>query len=121
MNCAEVEPELVAYHFNALDDAARNGVEAHLVECAACVRELVRLKRAVETSEDAPPLSDGARLRLRRSVARELGIGTVKWSWWERPLALAVAASIVLVAGAATHALATFPGAPPHALASQTE
>jgi len=118
MTCAEIEPELVGYHFAALDDDARQRVEAHLVECPACVRELVTLKRAIETSEDAPPLAEAARQRLRRAVASELGISERKWSWWERPLALAVAASIVLVAGATTRALATSAGSPPHALSA---
>jgi hypothetical protein len=116
MMCAEVEHELVAYHFNALDDDARCGVEAHLCECAGCVRAYVELKRAVETSEDAPPVSGTTRERLRRAVARELGLDDRTWSWWERPLALAVAASVVLAAGMTTRALASRPGAPPHAL-----
>jgi anti-sigma factor RsiW len=119
MKCAEIGPELVGYHFGTLDDDTRPRVEAHLVECPACVRELVALKRAIETSEDAPPLSTAARSRLRRAVASELGIGATRWSWWERPLAIAVAASIVLVAGATTRALATSDGAPPHALSAE--
>lgn len=118
MSCSEIEHELVAYHFNALDDDARHRMEAHLCACAPCVRAYVELKRAVETSEDAPKVSDAARTRLKRAVARELGIEDRKWSWWERPLALAVAASIVLAAGATTRALASEPGAPPHALST---
>lgn len=118
MTCAEVERELFGYHFNALDAAARRGVEAHLVDCPECVRAYVELKRAVESGEDAPAPSDAARLRLRNAVARELGIGATRWAWWERPLALAVAASIVLFAGATTRALATSAGSPPHALSA---
>jgi hypothetical protein len=84
MKCVEVAPELVAYQFNALDDVTRSEVETHLVECAACVRKFISLKRAVESSEDAPGLFDAARSRLRQAVAE------ARWSWWERPLALAV-------------------------------
>jgi anti-sigma factor RsiW len=120
MTCAEVEQELVGYHFATLHDEARSEVEAHLAECQACVRAYVALKRAVETSEDAAGPSDAARLRLRRAVARELGIGKAKWSWWERPLAVAVAASIVLVASATTRALAASPGSAPRALSLGT-
>lgn len=116
MTCVEVERELLAYHFNTLEPDARAKLEAHLVECAACVAEYIALKRAVEAGDDTPAPSEAARLRLRRAVAEELGIGEKRWSWWERPLALAVAASIVLVAGAATHALATSPGTAPYAL-----
>ncbi len=120
MSCVEVERELVGYHFNALDDEARSEVEAHLALCAACVREYLTLKRAVETGEDAPAPSEAARQRLRRAVARELGLGATRWAWWERPLAFAVAASIVLVAGATTRALDASAGAAPHALARGT-
>jgi anti-sigma factor RsiW len=119
MRCAEVEHELVAYHFNALDDEARRGVEEHLCECADCVRAYVELKHAVETGEAAPRPSDKARARLRRAVARELGIDDRRWSWWERPLALAIAASVVLAAGATTRALVSAPGEPPHRLSGR--
>ncbi len=119
MMCAEVEHELVAYHFNALDDEARRSVEEHLCDCADCVRGYVELKRAVETGEAAPRPSDKARARLRRTVARELGIDDRRWSWWERPLALAVAASVVLAAGMTTRALVSAPGEPPHALSDR--
>ena len=120
MKCAEISRELVAYQFNALDDETRRAVETHLVECTDCVREFVTLKRAVESSEDVPKVSNAARSKLRRAVAKELGIGATQWSWWERPLALAVAASIVLVAGGVTRALATSQGSPPHALSVET-
>jgi len=116
MTCAEIEHELVAYHFDALSDDARRGVEAHLCECLHCVRAYVELKRAVETGESAPRPSAAARARLRRAVARELGVGDRKWSWWERPLAVAVAAAVVLAAGATTRILTSAPGTPPHAL-----
>lgn len=118
MTCAEVEHELVGYHFNALDDEARRGVEAHLCGCADCVRAYVELKRAVETSEAAPRPSDKARARLRQAVARELGIDSRKWAWWERPLAVAVAASVVLAAGMTTRALVSAPAAPPHGMSA---
>jgi hypothetical protein len=48
-------------------------------------------------------------------VARELGI-EAKRAWWERPLAVALAASVVWVAGATLHALTAPVGSPPHAL-----
>jgi len=113
MKCAEIEPDLVAYHFHALEEAARARVESHLCECAKCVRAFVEIKRAIELGDDARP-SELARARLRRAVANELGVR--KWSWWERPLAIAVAASVVLFAGMTTHALSQQPGAPPRAL-----
>jgi anti-sigma factor RsiW len=119
MTCATIEHDLIAYHFGAAAAAARAAVEDHLVACPACVRAFVALKRAIETAEAGPRPSDAARARLRRAVAAELGTGAgVRRAWWERPLAIAVAASLVLVAGVTTHAVATTPGGPPLAVAA---
>lgn len=109
MTCHEIEPELVGYHFVTLDDETRRRVEEHLTECPQCVRAFVDLKRSIETAEEAPAPSDLARARLRRAVENELGRS---WSWWQRPLAIAVAASIVLVAGAAMQRVTSTTSAP---------
>ena len=115
MTCDAIEPELVGYHFGTLEDEKRRAVEEHLVSCPDCVRAFVELKRAIETSEEAPAPSDASRARLRRAVARELGVG-VERTWWERPVAIAFAASAILIAGATMHALTTTDGSPPYAL-----
>ena len=115
MTCNEITPELVGYHFATLDDEARARVESHLLECPACVRAFVELKRGIETSEAAERPSDLARTRLRRAVEGELGL---RRRWWERPLAIALAASVVLVAGRAMHALTASAGSAPYALHS---
>jgi len=114
MTCDAIEPELVGYHFATLDAGTRARVEEHLCGCAACVRAFVETKRAIETSEDAPAPSDVARARLRRAVASHLGVAPR--TWWERPLAIALAASVVLIAGATMHALTTGSGEAPYAL-----
>jgi anti-sigma factor RsiW len=111
---SHVESELTGYHFGVLDDETRRRVEEHLIECAECVRAFVEIKRAIETSEAAPAPSDAARARLRRAVQREMGIG--ERTWWERPVAIALAASVVLVSAATMHALTTTDGQPPYAL-----
>jgi len=116
MTCDAIEPELVAYHFNVLDEDTRTRVEVHLVECSTCIRTFVALKRSIETSEDVPAPSRLARSRVRSAVAKELGLEPWRWSWWERPLAIALAASVVLAAGVTTHALTTGAGAPPYSL-----
>ena len=113
MSCDEIEPALVAYHFGVLSDDERPAVEAHLPGCPACVSALVALKRAIETGEDAPAPSPALRDRLRRDVARELGLTAPPRRRWHRPAALAFAASALLVALAATRSIATSPGAPP--------
>jgi anti-sigma factor RsiW len=116
VTCQEIEQELIAYHFATLDAETRRRVEAHLVECSACIAAFVDTKRAVETSEREPGPSPELRVRLRRAVSDELGLTRPRWAWWERPVAIAVAASAVLVASAALRAMASIPAAPPHAL-----
>lgn len=119
MRCEEVELELVAYHFGLLSEEGRREVEGHLCDCSACVRSFVDLKRAIELDEEGPGPSVGARARLRRAVAKELQIGEAGrgWSWWERPMAFAVAGSAMVLAMLATHVVVSGPGAPPHGLA----
>ncbi|MCC6522037.1 MAG: zf-HC2 domain-containing protein [Polyangiaceae bacterium] len=117
MTCERVEPELGAFHFGVVDEAVRSEVEAHLLGCQHCLRELLALKRAVETAELAPQPSPLVHARLRRAMAEELhGPARRVWSWWERPLAFALAAATVVLALGATGAVAVGPGRVPHAL-----
>jgi anti-sigma factor RsiW len=109
-----VESELSGYQFGTLDEETRRRVEEHLMECAGCVRAFVEIKRAIETSEAAPAPSDAARARLRSAVKREMD--PASRTWWERPIAIAIAASVVLAATATMHALTTTDGTPPYAL-----
>jgi anti-sigma factor RsiW len=119
MTCEEIDPELVGYHFAELEPEARAAVEAHLVGCPSCTRSFVDLKRAIELQEGAARPSDAARARLRRAVVAELaGPRGAPRRWWERPLAVAVAASLVLAASASTRLLTARPGRPPLALAA---
>lgn len=117
MSCREIENELASYHFGMLDGPSRAEVEEHLVGCASCVRVFVEIKRAVEVDAGALVPSKMARARLRRAVASELGVGTPR-RWWERPIAFALAASVVLAAGAATRAITSGPGSPPYGLST---
>jgi anti-sigma factor RsiW len=127
MTCHDVEPELVAYHFGLLEGDAREAIEAHLATCGECLRAFLAVKRAIEVgAEDAPRSGEAARARLRRAVAAELGVdepstvapsGTLP-ARWHRPLAFALAASVVLFAGRAAHSLVTGPGAPPYAMSA---
>lgn len=119
MTCETIQPELAGYHFGALEDAARRQVEAHLVECPACVRSFVALKREIETAESGARPSPGVRDRVRQAVARELGIRPRPWAWWERPLAFGFAGAAVMVAVLAVNSLVTGPGAPPYGAAER--
>jgi hypothetical protein len=117
MTCERIEPELVAFHFGETDGALRDEIEAHLVSCPSCVRAFVGIKRAIETQQEAEARpSRAARDRLRRAVAREIAPEPAR-KWWERPVAFAVAASLVLAAGATTRAITSGPGTPPYQVA----
>lgn len=114
MSCERVRPELPGYHFNTLDDEARALVEDHLLACPRCVAEFVAVKRAIETAAHAPRPSDLARARLRRAMAAAMS-RPQRRAWWERPVALGVAAASVLLALGAVQALGRAPGAAPFA------
>jgi anti-sigma factor RsiW len=111
---SHIESELTGYQFGTLGEETRRRVEEHLIECPECVKAFVEIKRAIETSEAAPAPSDAARARLRRAVKSEMGIA--ERTWWERPIAFALAASVVLAATATMHALTTTDASPPYAL-----
>lgn len=119
MTCDAFLPDLVPYHFGALEGDARAALEEHLARCSACVRAFVDTKRAIEAGAEGPRPRADARARLRRAVAIEVGAITAPRRWWERPLAFAVAATILLFASAASHALTDQPGAPPYGAASR--
>ena len=115
MICEDMEQRLLEFHFGLARD--RESIEAHLVECRACLQAFLDVKRAVEAGdEDARP-SKALRVRLRNSVRNELR--PLKWIWWERPAAFAVAASIVLLAGAAVKQMTSGPGSPPNGMQSR--
>lgn len=118
MSCEAVEPELVAYHFGTLDPATREGVEAHLLACRACLGRFVALKRAVELgAHEAPVPSAASRQRLRAAVLQELGAPPPRrWRAWERPLAFGFAGAAVALAVLCVQALSVTPGQPPRSL-----
>ena len=111
MTCDELRPELIPYHFGEVSDDTRRRLEAHLPGCPACVTELLSLKRAIETADDAARPSDVARARLRAAVAS--AVGAAPRRRWERPLAFAFAASAVLASMFAMRTMTSGPGAPP--------
>jgi hypothetical protein len=119
MSCERVRPELPGFQFNTLDDVTRALVEDHLLNCPRCVGEFVAVKRSIETAAHAPRPSDLARVRLRRAMAAATSRPAAP-SWWERPLALGVAAASVLLALGAVQALGRAPGAAPFATRTST-
>ena len=116
MDCEMTQSELVAYLFGVIEESTRTRVEQHLLGCSSCLHEFIALKRAAETADAEP--SAGARDRLRRAVADELKSRAPRssWSWWERPLAVALAGLMVMLAMVFVRRIAASPGAPPHAM-----
>jgi anti-sigma factor RsiW len=106
MDCTLTQEHLIGYHFAALEDGDREGVERHLLECTACLKTYLALKAHVDRagSDDGP--SEQARLRLRAEVARRFTPTLARRAsrWLVRPvplyqgvaLAVAVAAAVVL-------------------------
>ena len=123
MICDRVEPELVAFYFGTIDEEQRRVVERHLGECRACLAAFLSVKRGLELADEeaSPAPSAISRARLRRAVANELGIQQGPRRWWERPVAFAVAASLVVGAGVTTRKLTSGPGAPPHGAAGDND
>jgi anti-sigma factor RsiW len=73
---AQIEGDLVPFHFGTLDEAARAQVEAHLGRCPRCLTAYFEVKRAIEVRPELQPRpSDVSRARLREKVAAELGRG----------------------------------------------
>jgi anti-sigma factor RsiW len=114
MDCELIRLDLVGFHFGDLDDEPRRTVEAHLPSCTACLQAFLALKRSVETSEARP--SAAARARLRAAIAEQVAPQRPPaWSWWQRPLAVAVAAAAVFFAASTVRVLASSPGGAPQA------
>jgi anti-sigma factor RsiW len=105
MSCADVEPELIGYHFGTISPELRERLEAHLPTCPSCVKSLLLLKRQLETQPDVPAPSQAARDLLRAAVA--LQVGVAPWRWWERPVAFASAAAAAILAIFITWSVAT--------------
>jgi anti-sigma factor RsiW len=117
MDCNLIQPDLVPYHFGLIEDDARLRVEEHLLGCQKCLRDYIVLKRQMESSEAKP--SAIAKQRLRQAVATEIARPRVVWSWWERPLAVAIASLAIFAAAFAVRTLASSPGTAPHAFVTQ--
>jgi anti-sigma factor RsiW len=106
MDCTGIADHLVGYHVGAVDESERDAVEAHLVECSACVRTYLALKRASDRAELERPRPE-VRARLRAEVARAFPAPTrrSKVAFFPRSIPLyqgvglaALAASIALAA-----------------------
>jgi anti-sigma factor RsiW len=116
MTCSHFQADLPGYHFAIIAPDARAALEAHLLACPDCLAAFIAVKRSLELADDAPRPSDAARARLRAAVAAELTRPARAWSWWERPLALTLAAAATVLAFFTVTQLHTRPAGPPHSL-----
>jgi anti-sigma factor RsiW len=104
MDCTLTQDRLIGYHFATIDDDERAKVEAHLVECKACLRTYLSLKAHVDrgaTSRDSP--SPAARDRLRAAVEtrfRPTPTRRVR-AWLTTPIPLYQGVAVVVAAVAA--------------------
>jgi predicted anti-sigma-YlaC factor YlaD len=115
MDCTLIRGDLIAYHFAAASDEARERVESHLMVCTTCLRSYLALKAHVDrTGHASVQPSEASRLKLRAAVEvrfRPTRVGRVR-RWLSRPVplyqGLALAAVVVLgvaLAPALTHRL----------------
>lgn len=114
-SCERVRELLPGYHLVTLEAEDRSAVEHHLGGCLACVRELVAWKRAFEVDEVPSPPA-GLRARVRAAVLSECAPRFGPFARWEQPLAVAVAAGLIVVAETLTTLLTGGEGAPPRGL-----
>jgi hypothetical protein len=68
MDCAGVAIHLVAYHLATVADDERDAIDAHLLDCTACLKTYLALKRATDRRPLERP-SGAVRARLRADVA----------------------------------------------------
>lgn len=97
MTCQHFCEDLIAFQLGELEDPARRALEAHLVDCSACVREFVTLKRQLELADvvavERP--SNVAAHRLRRAVVAQVSPAPPAWV---RPVSWLVASAAALAA-----------------------
>jgi hypothetical protein len=82
--CLEVEQDLVLLHYNELDGAQQQRLEAHVKDCAACTQFLKELAgllpRTVLADEPPPAFWNDYSRELRYKLAQ---VGEAE-SWWRR-------------------------------------
>jgi anti-sigma factor RsiW len=120
MRCRAAKRRIAGYLYGELSPAERARVDEHMARCAACrgELELTRQGLAAMPQQAAPPLTEGERAEMMRSVRR--GIRTAaaarerarRWAWsW---------AAVALVAGAVGTGLWYTRGPAPRTLVAVT-
>lgn len=106
MDCSLIQGDLIAYHFATVPPLERAQVEAHLIECTACLRAYLALKAHIDhTGSDLPQPSEASRLKLRAAVEDRFRPTPLRRArrWLARPVPFyqGLVAVAVLLLGAA--------------------
>lgn len=110
MDCAGVAGVLVAYHLGSIADDERDGVEAHLVSCASCIKTYLALKRAADHASDSlsrRPRPE-VRARLRAEVMRAFAPPPQKLATFARRIPLYQGVALAAIAAAVALAAPSF-------------
>ncbi len=102
MTCEEVRTQLLDYQRNRLSLPAESELRAHLDTCAACVRAEAIERELTSVLEHRLP-QHPASLALKRRLAAQWPEPTPgRWAWrrWQRVLAPALAAAVVVLVAA---------------------
>ncbi len=86
MDCALILPDLVSYHFGAIEDSR---VEEHLLECKECLRAYLKLKRQLDAEPERPSP------RVRAALVAE--VRSLRRRSRRRFVAIAIAAAIAAI------------------------
>lgn len=107
MNCDEVRRSVQDYVTRELSPEDRRLFDAHLVECAACQRELALMTAVVSTLDHQPVLEPppGFSEKVLASLPRQRGF--VPSSWWSLALAPLLAGVAWLARGPVARELET--------------
>src|SRR5262245_28156975 len=88
MSCKEFQNQIVLFLYEELEEAERNGLEAHVHQCDGC-RHALDEQRSLHTmlAEDtsAWELPSDLLVESRRGLADELDRIERKRSWWRMP------------------------------------
>ena len=105
VNCMEVQEDFSALLDDELTFEERERIEAHLSECAECLRELDALKQvdvaysALSTVKAPEDFEEGVRRAIRPRTLRFPALGGARSMRWMRPAA-AMAALLLVMFGA---------------------
>jgi anti-sigma factor RsiW len=95
MDSRHPETELIAYLKDELEHASRETVAGHLDGCAACRSTLAAFRQLLDgvAATAAPPVQ-WARYRAELRLRLEAQAGSRRFTWWRRPLPMAVSAGL---------------------------